>query len=327
MKYRLLLFLFISSLSFTSSAQVTSGDPHFVKFRMESQKDPAYIRFLAELNKLINSSTGPDFNSIALKKLFDDNKLVLQKLHDRSGIPRSVTRFTVDNKKKHTIPGNANFTLAKQLKPSDQPSVQENPPFKHLWRRIDLPVKNSTFPFDTSTNIKQGSIAITSNPCYDLYNCHIGNYMAGVGESITIPNDPLLLAVRIGMEYSFDYDGWDSYGAGWSINLVFRTSSNFNSPAFNQLDDAPYSDDRPDDRWKIAENLMPWTSVGSDYEEFHTTVNSSVTVEGFVVPGSTIDLHLGLGFLPSSNKGLTGCYHYGVFQLKRITITYLKNGD
>ncbi len=284
---------------------------------------------MTELNKLINSTRGAEINSIALKKLFEENGTVLQKLRDKSGIPRSLTISGFQAKKKHTIPGNANFAIGKALKPFSQNAIEEFAPYDISWRLSMFSNGNMPLPFDTAgTVLRQGKLVITSNPCSSPNYCYLGIYMKGLGEVIKVPDDPAILAARIKMEYSFDYDAWDSYGAKNCINLVLRTSSNFASTAFSQLPDAPpISYASPSDRWKIAGSLLPWDSVTTDFNEFHAAVNSTVTVEGYVTPGSDIDVRLGFAFPPGTNKGITGCYHHGVFKLKKIIVTYLKSTD
>jgi len=61
--------------------------------------------------------------------------------------------------------------------------------------------------------------------------------------------------------------------------------------------------------------------------EKHASVDSSFTLEGYVTPGSELQFRVGYGYLADSWKGINGCYHYGEFILKRITITWLQSGE
>src|SRR5690606_26456318 len=196
------------------------------------------------------------------------------------------------------------------------------------WRRSAFPNGNMPMPFDTLvTGVRSGKQAIQSTAYCTLPSyCYIGLYQRGFGEKVTVPSDPQIIAARVKFDYSFAYDAWDSYGAKSAIDLLVRAGINFNSTAYNGLPDV-YGGGAPTDRWKKLATLMPLDSVMTDYGEFHATADSSVTIEGYVTPGSDVDFRFGFGFPKGTHKGVTGNYHYAEFVLKKITVTYYKSSQ
>ncbi|HEV7779665.1 MAG TPA: hypothetical protein VGO58_00285, partial [Chitinophagaceae bacterium] len=68
-------------------------------------------------------------------------------------------------------------------------------------------------------------------------------------------------------------------------------------------------------------------TIDTEFGEFHSSGNSSFSLEGYVIPGTAIDLRLGLGFIKNTVRGLNGSYHYAEFILKKITVKYFKSAN
>lgn len=333
MKKGILLTSLILSIGFSPlHAQVrTWGDLHVSRFMTDAPKDPRYAKFQERLNGLLAKANGTNTNADAVRSLYLENRTLLQSLYTRSGLQESKAMRGGITRRSSLVHAKPDLFISASGKYKKvRLTATKLPPYDGVWRRSEFPNANmSPLPFDTTGSIyNSGKLVITSNPCHLPPYCYVGFHSLGYTETIEVPSNPKILGAQIKFDYSFNYTGWDSYGAKTGIDLIMRAPENFNSTAFNQLADvtaSPYTP--PATRWKHIGVLMPLDSVTTDFDEFHASGNGTYTIEGYITPGSNIEFRFGFAFPKGTNKGLTGCYHYGEFRLKKISVTYFTSSN
>jgi hypothetical protein len=330
MKKILLPLICCNFFLFSAKAQLEKfwGDPHVPeKFTSMAAKDPAYITFQKEFNALVKSCKGANTNAGAFKKLFTDYRSLFTALYTKAGMkpsqPMSVNRSRMNTKLVAAFNSPALKNVVAMAMQSDF-----LPPFDKSWWNSGHPITNDPPPFDTAgSSFASGKVIATVNSAISPGKAYLGIYGRGYTKKIKFTNNPEVLAAKIQFHYSFDYTGWDTYGAKTAINLILRTSNNnFNSSAYDELP-PPSPFHALNDRWKVIANLLPIDSVTTDFDEIHLAADSVFSIEGYITPGSETDFMFGFAYPQGTNRGLNGCYHYGEFILKKITVTYYKSAQ
>jgi len=289
-------------------------------------KNSAYTKLRSEVDILSQNASGKNSNAAAVKLLFIRNKILLQNLYGKAGL-QNAEAMTANTKRLYVFnPKGIQSKLVKYIKLPSATTLVRTAPYDDDWKRTGYPNGNMPAPFDTAaSNFGTGKIAITSNPCNNTSYCYLGTHSTGFLEKIKVPSDPYILAAQIKFDYSFDYTGWDTYGAKTAIDLVVKASDNFNSATYKELPNGPVV--FSNFAYKKAGVLLLLDSIITDFGELHASANASFTMEGYVTPGTDIELHFGFSFPVGTNKGLNGCYHYGEFILKKITVSYYKSAN
>jgi len=325
-----LLAIACSFSAFTSvMAQREPGDPQAERFASLSRADAGFKKFQSELSPLIANSRGKTNSRASVVALFQRNSKLISELYRKAGMPepQRISPAPAIVYKPYYFTAKTSI-IGKKAMLLQRNTFTKSRDYDFSWRRSQFSNGNMPMPFDTAGSSKLiGKQVITStNYCNSPNYCYLGIYQRGFGEFITIPSDPQIIAAKVTFDYTFDYDAWDSYQAQSEVELLVRASENFKSDAYNELPDAP-GGVNPLGRWKKLATLMPRDSVTSAYGEFHAAANGSATIEGYVTPGSEVELRFGFGFPPGTHRGLTGNYHYAEFFLKKITVTYYKTAQ
>lgn len=323
--------LFLTSTGSTQQVRAW-GDPHVRAFVTNASKDPAYANFRKKMNALVSSAKGTSTNAAAVKALLAVNQPMLEKLYTEAGMSKRMLTSKSSSQSNfmntNETPGLINqqaiaVGLQKTITNYDAFYLNATdwdgmPPDRHP----DMP------DITSGTSPRIGTIVTTSTPCDNMaqqngnnFYCHWGSCMYVFKQKFTVPNDPQILSARVRFEYSFEVDGWDTEGAINEIELYTEAGSTFNSTTYNDL---PTGFAISNDHYKKIATLYGRDTVTSDFKEIHINKNSSFTMEGYVVPGAELNFAFGFGYPADTYKGWNGTYRYGVFKLKKITITYLK---
>ncbi|HEV7781676.1 MAG TPA: hypothetical protein VGO58_10450 [Chitinophagaceae bacterium] len=312
--------IFFACLLLTSSlkAQPTiSKQEHQAKLVL-LKKDTAYQRFHDKLTALLETAKGRNTNFAAVQKLFTANKPMLTGLKKRYNLPgagmtlhnnnqyivnedRPVAQVATNTNAVTTLTRvvNGPFVLAHTSPAGQNPWVVEQQGRKIIW----------TLSGDEET--------------FDLGGTAV--YAVAV---VTVPDDPKILSVMIDFEYTLFTTGWDTEGGVIAPMLGVLVYGGLNSFSY--------------DHWRttgihVANNYQ---QIFKHFKTFFTkefdgpgqyTESRSKNTFGFggnVVPGQTIYLKVAIGYDTNSNHtGDFGVYHYGEFELNKITLRYSKGSE
>jgi hypothetical protein len=317
----------VSFFAGASFAQVEKlwGDPHVVeKFYTEARKDPAYLKLKAQAAQLSNDARGTNTNAAAARALFTGNTDILKNLYQKSGIgaPQPM-KMHFYNYSAPVARTKASSFLIHMTSIVPLKTKTATPPYKDDWEWDNQPLGN-IMPDTSSSIFSNAKTVIFYGPPQTDARIRMGQYFKGYFHQVTVPSDPLIVAAEVKFEYSYIYTGWDTYGARLGIDMIVQ-AKNLNGSAYNALPgyDSSYSSYD----WKYAATLYPAVTIDTEFGEFHSSGNSSFSLEGYVIPGTAIDLRLGLGFIKNTVRGLNGSYHYAEFILKKITVKYFKSAN
>ncbi len=332
MKQHLCLFFLASLISISSFSQVQKiwGDPHLVeKFNAEAIKDPLYIKLKADLAVISKNAKGRNTNAAAARALLARNSELLKSLYKKTNIeaPKPMNAYR-QKKVLAGRPGLQSMLLSKAIFMGEKLNKTKTPPYDKEWHGGDYGYM-SILPDTSSSVFSAGKTVMSFGTAPNPLAIRLGNYIQGYKQNFTVPTNPAIIAAEIKLEYSFIYDGWDSYGARLGMDLLLEvknisgtdyinlpdyTLTNTNTPSYNV-------------KHKHIATLYPSDTIDTDFGEFHAAVDTSFTISGYVTPGSVIELILGAGFDKNTVRGLNGSYHFAEFILKKITIHYYKTAN
>ncbi len=342
---RVIFLAFIIGLSLSLTAQ-DNWKKEFDQFKVATKANPGYLQFRQKISALIDADKDSSTNFSKVKNLFSSNKPLLTESYNKAGISpvkklsmqqplaayynrvRTAGKLILDRDLVREALATAGLVVTK---------IEKVPPsFFAIWTFNNYPNREMPRPVNYSHESATSKISFTSRRCDGAEDCYQGIFAIGYPNNITVPNNPEIIKARIVLEYSFMYTGWDTYGANTAMELMLRTSNRIVSTQVNDLPNSTLIKpdfvyppgtviDTPTDGWKTAGILLPPVSVTTDVQEIGARKNGTISFEGFVTPGSNFDVDLGVGYPPGTNKGLHGCYHYCEFQLKKMTVTYLKS--
>jgi len=325
------LLVFVVSSSYSQRINVW-GDPHVqTKFATLAAKEPAYATFTNEMNALIKKADGSNSNEAAAKALLLKYKLLLGNLYTRANIMAPIPKGTANRSSKIVSLKTARTSsLLKNMAVLLSLSKTELAPYKKTWQWTNQAGAYIYRPDTTLSDFAAGKIAMkyAEGPLTPGNKAlRFGLYMTGYGQSFVVPSDPAIIAAEIKFEYSFSYTGWDTYGAVTGIDLAVATNNQLSGTAINELyeyeENAGYNNTGM--QYRKAAVLMAPDTLTSDFGEYHAQENNgSFILSGYVTPGATIDLKLGLGHINGAHGGLNGFYNYTEFRLKKITVRYFK---
>jgi hypothetical protein len=285
----------------------------------EIAKDSSYKVFQAKLKELSQMAKGKQTNFAAVKKLFLDNKIQLEAL---------ATRYKVDLaqpvKDKPAVGNKTKIIPLQGVRAVDNGKALYKAPFKIKDALSDNRYARQYTKLDFYDNEGRATYSFLDNGLFaDQPTAlrQIGYKEVFWGEKIKIPNNPLYVAARIEIEYSYLYTGWDTYGAYFQPMVGLFVSDNFRSVEFSNLPGFMY-----EQRWKqiaLADyRFQIWENAS--IKDFMFSKDTSFQIEGYITPGSEITIKAGFGMTSGNSIGNYGSYHYAEFQLKKIIVTYLK---
>jgi hypothetical protein len=331
MKKSLGIFLCASLLSASSFAQVRKiwGDPHVVeKFNAEAIKDPAYIGLKADLAALSKSAKGRNTNANAARALLARNSELLKAIYKRANLEAPQPMDGRQPKKVQLKPGLQSMLLSKAILMGEKLNKTETPPYDKEWHGGDY-VYMSGVPDTSSSVFLAGKTVMSYGMPASPIAIRLGQYIQGYKQNFTVPSNPAIIAAEIKLEYSFIYDGWDSYGARLGMDLVLNIK-NISGTDYNNLPDYYLQNTNYgayNTNHKHIATLYPSDTIETDFGEFHAAADTSFTVSGYVTPGTVIELVMGAGYDKYTVRGLNGSYHYAEFILKKISVHYYKTAN
>ena len=324
MKRKLLLyFIILKGFSFPLFAQGVNawGDPHVVQqFKTEASKNPEYSKLRNQIQELIRTATPNNTNAAAVKALLTQQTALLKTLYTRAGIRAPGEGSTRRSFTKQNLSGTTRLMIDRKFKPLDIFNKTVIPPYKGKT----LMMKNNCCEKDTGlSNFSQGKIVIryTNNNWNDPdgYGLNINLFK----HEFTVPNNPAIVAAEISFEYSYQYTGWDTYGAVRGLNTMLRVNgppdpSENNLPQFNFEGGAYFPP------YRIAGTIWPMDTVTTEFDDFVTSGTDSLTLLRYLTPGQQYSLEYGIYFPYHTSAGANGSYHYAEMILKKIRVRYLK---
>ena len=304
------------ALLFAGILSAQTPDKKIAAAVTEMNKDTAYLSFQQDLTKLTRAIKKDQTNFQAIRALFERNRQKLSRLSEQYGLNKLAT------------PASTPPTLRKPALAWLNKLVLSSAVYKSAFTRSISIASNNPVDFTTlniEDNAAKINFSIVSNGISGTPNSYIhrslGVKMKGFTQKIRIPANPEYVAARIKVEYSCLYTGWDSGPSSFQPLIGISVSDNFRSAALDSLPTL-----YPISYWKIAAipgsrfiNLTPET-----IKDFRFSAESSFELEGYVIPGSEIEINVGYGMDSGAFMGLYGSYHYGEFTLKQITVTYVK---
>lgn len=320
---RLTLFLILTGFYFPMTAQLvnTWGDPHVVqKFRTETAKNAEYLKLRNQIEALGKTATPQNTNAAAVKLLLAQQAPLLKTLYARAGIKAPGEGGTRRSLTNQHLSNTTRLMIGRKYKPLDPLNKTVVPPFKGKTNMINSPCCEK----DTVlSNFSQGKIVIryTNNAWNDPdgYGLNINLFK----HEFTIPNNPAIVAAEISFEYSYQYTGWDTYGAVRGLNMMARIEgppdpTENNLPQFNFEGGAYFPP------YRIAGTIWPRDTVTTEFDDFVTSGSDSLTLLRYVTPGQTFTVEYGIYFPYHTNAGAQGSYQYAEMILKKIKVRYLK---
>ncbi len=280
------------------------------------KKDTAYSLFMNKLDAIMKTAKGRKTNAIAVKALFENNKMMFQRLQKKYDI--DGLKVTTSNP----------VVSVKPLEISAQEKPKILPVNIKLYKAPFTEKKIFTFDDEDTPAQETGSDASTGKIAYTTATDHcilLGPAVYGFRQKITVPSDPLITYAKVRFYFSFYHTGWDTYYAQVQFYLALKASANFICYDYNQMESAGY----PMENWKTPFKLAPNLSC-TDFTvvtDFNRILDSSFAIEGYVTPGSDLNFIIGPCHRSNNYVGNSGSYHYSEFILKKITVTYLKNQE
>lgn len=314
----------------TAQKEIVWGDPHVAESLKAISQEPEFKTFRAKVDALIASAKGKNTNAAAVKNLFAANKTMLRTLYTKHGLSNRMSQ--VQNASGNNVikaVSERPYMLNQQAIQSGMQKVITS--YDKVYYDSDNwdGAPGNRFPRMSATldSISYPkTLAITSKPCTsnnnnnsNYNNCIWGGNIYGYKQKIKVPNNPKILSASIRFEYEIDYSGWDGNLAINEIELDIQASNNFNSTTYKDL---PIGLHLLTSDLKKIKTLYARDTVTADFKEIHIKNSGSYTMEGYVVPGSEIDLTFGFVYANKTYKGWFGSYHYGEIKLNRIIVTY-----
>ncbi len=309
-----LILLFVDAI-----AQPTNNQDGINVKLISLRQDTAFIRFEGKLKELMKTAKGKQSNYAAVKKLFSSNSTMLQGLKKRYNLGSAITSNGSQNKfsadKRPSLVGvvkgpTANIYSYTLNGPFSGTNINRGYAMAEEINRVGNKLSwINTYSYTPERSIKLG---------------WAGYYHTA---EITVPNNPLIIGVRLEFDYSFYTAGWDSDGGDLYTILGLWASEEFSSPAYSSLETSEIASALypPGPVYKKAKQLY--------YRQFLNTVDfgysdiSKFVIEGYVLPGKNFTVKLAAGYTDASTMGYFGGYHYGEFELYRINVTFLKAGQ
>lgn len=300
------LFLFISISCFAQ----TEDTRHRAKLTALN-KDTAFKRFQSEFNAIMKSANKSNSNFARIKTLFTTNRILLKSLKTKYNLQKKP--ITIASK---------SVGISK-VRPSLFSKVVDTVTYTTPYTAKETYPGLNNEPFYSSIDDQSGKIIWThiSSPGDSKY---LSPYINSFKQTIMVPANPVIVAMRIKFHYSYLLTGWDSEEGMFNTSIRINASSGFSSPAYNNMTINNQTSE-----------LMNWrTLASSDYfqkfEEMHDyskTKDASFEIEGYVVPGTSVDFKFGIVYYPGSFTGDFGAYHYAEYHLKKMEVTFLKAGN
>jgi len=335
MKALILLFCLFCQFSMNAQREKAWGDPHVIeKLAAAANKNPEYKKLTAQIRELSQSATRNNTNAAKVKALFSNNIQLFKNLYAGTGINAPQTVRSLRPGKTVSVSKASNFFVVNKMKMFGTQEMTKTftAPFEDAWV-IRLEHSNDGgFPDSSLSDFSTGLLAFRANSVdyCDIYPssnaCKLGLYKLGYQQQFTVPNNPEIIAAEINFEYDYIYTGWDTYGGITGIDMVIHANDKLNSQSFNEMPDALTTIPASMGPWKKLETIYPIDSINASFGEFHANGSSSFKLEGYVTPGTTIEVKIGIGYPSRTKRGMYGCYHYGEMKLKKITVKYYKAG-
>lgn len=319
------------------------SDSTIANYLAEAKKDAAFQKFQNELTGIRAKAIRHDSNSSAMnnfsavKTLFKKNAALFAQFRKNAGLPAANP---VSNTRKRYSPVFLNRSKNDYPKnifiPSNPDLIISN--YDAGWWRgcYILPVNFNSFDSMWSNSLSGGIHLRTPDDPYWAWE-YLGLYAKGFRKSVQVPNDPKIVGAKVTFEFNYFYTGYDTYNSKTGLDLIIRTSSNFTGQAYESLPDASFCRElnlndytvRPwIGGWKKLATLMPLDSIMTDWGDFmagdFVIKDHPVTLEGFVTPGSRIDLDFGCQWPYQARTGLFTFHHELSFRLSRIKISWIK---
>jgi len=305
------LFLTIISLCLivasSLSAQPVTNNKELKANLALLKKDTAYKQYQEKLSAIMKTAKGRKTNFSAVKTLFAQNKTMLDGLQKQYAIPQYEGTATV--KKPETLP---------QVLPNPKTMTSTIKVYTGPFTSAAL-YADSTMPWEITQSTNK--ITWTSDDPANQYD-DLGWAAFYFMKTIDVLDDPKIVAVRVEFDYSYYLTGWGTYGG--IVPIVGIYSDQFsNSVAYNDLGETNILVTKNgDEQYKGAE-IIGGVSFQHRISDYVFSKTSSFTVYCHVTPGKSFPVRLAAGYGPGG-VGNLGCYHYGEFELKKITVRYLR---
>jgi hypothetical protein len=334
MKATILLLCLFCQLSLMAQREKAWGDPHVMeKLAAAANKNPEYKKLTAQIRELSLTATRNNTNAAKVKALINSNNLLLKNLYTGAGITAPQTLRSAKTIKPNSILKTSNFFAINKLKliPNQEMTKTITPPFQDAWEYKFDHSNDGGYPDSSLSDFATGLIAFKANSemiCEtypNINSCKLGIYQLGYQQQFTVPNNPEIIAAEISFEYDYLYTGWDTYGAITGIDMIVHVNDKLSSQAFNEMPDANLPVPASFGIWKKMSTIFSLDTVEASFGEFHANGSSTFKLEGYVTPGTTIEVKMGIGYPSGTKRGMYGCYHYGEMKLKKITVKYFKS--
>jgi len=335
MKGYFLLFLICCSFNLLAQREKAWGDPHVMeKLATAANRNPEYKKLTAQIREFSQTATPNKTNADKVKALFSNNTQLFKNLYTGAGINAPQTLRSAKPFKTISLSKLSSLVALKKLKLIGNQEFTKTitPPFQDAWEYNFDHSNDGGYPDSSLSDFATGLLAFKANSganCETYPNansCKLGLYQLGYQQQFKVPNNPEIIAAEINFEYDYLYTGWDTYGAITGIDMVVQANNKLNSQSFNEMPDYSLSDYGSLGIWKKMATIYSLDSVDASFGEFHANGSSSFKLEGYVTPGTTIEIKIGIGYPSGTKRGMYGCYHYGEMKLKRITVKYYKAG-
>jgi len=300
------LFLFISISCFAQ----TDDAQHRIKLAALN-KDTAFKRFQSEFTAIMKTANKSNTNFASIKTLFTANSILLKSLR---------TKYNLQ--KRSLIAPKSSVSVSK-IRPALFSKVVETVMYTTPYTAKVLHPNTTALPVEINPDDQSGKIiwTYTSSPGDPK---PIPHYIHCFKQTINVPANPVIVAMRLKFYYSYFLTGWDSEVGQLGTSIRINAGSGFNSPAYNDMTINNQTSELMN--WRT----LDWSDYYQGFEEMHDytkTKDTSFEIEGYVVPGTTLDFKFGIVHYPGSYTGDFGAYHYGEYHLKKIEVTFLKAGN
>lgn len=300
------LFLFIGISCFAQNDDVQ----HRAKMAA-LKKDTAFKRFQSEFTTIMKTANKSNTNFNRIKTLFATNNALLKALK---------TKYKLQ---KRLLIAPTNSVDISKKRPALYSKIVKTETYTAPYTAKEIYENASNHPALSTADDQLGKIVWTETATPGDAN-YFSPYIYSFRQTIQVPTNPVIVAARVKFYYSYFYTGWDTEEGFFFNSLRIIASSGFNSPAYNDL---------PLNR-QTTEPKVWRTITSSNYAQFFEEIHdyskkmdTSFQIEGYVVPGSTLDFKVGIVHDPGGYTGHFGAYHYAEYYLKKIEIIFLKAGD
>jgi hypothetical protein len=304
---------FISGLFLLTSISCfaqTDDELHRIKLTA-LKKDTAFKRFQTEFNAIMKTANKSNTNFDRIKALFTTNSILLKSLRTKYNLQKRL--LTAPKSSVHIS----------KIRPALSSKVVEKVTYATPYTAKVVHPNTTTIPVEISPDDQSGKI-IWTHTTSPGDSKPIPHYIHCFKQTINVPANPVIVAVRLKFYYSYFLTGWDSQAGMLGTSIRISAGSGFNSPAYN---DMTINNQTPElMNWRT----LDWSDYDQGFQEMHDytqTKDTSFEIEGYVVPGTTLDFKFGIVHYPGSYTGDFGAYHYGEYHLKKIEVNFLKAGN